>query len=262
MVARRKLKWTLTGLALALFAAIGIPTSWAISGGEDAADGAFPFAVLLSMPQIPEPNGTTRASACSGVLVAPDWVASAGHCFHDATAAKTRVSGQPRYPVIATVGRATVNGPGGVAIEVVDVRQSPTVDFALLRLAEPVTDIAPIALSTEPPTVGETVRMTGWGSGTSASDLDQRPDRLQTGVWVVDGLTGGTVLVRGIAPANVTSACPFDSGAPYFTEGPEGARLVATEIAGPACPHAGQETTARIDAMIPWITAQDPALAP
>jgi hypothetical protein len=257
-----KLKWVVAGVSLALFAAVGIPTSWAISGGEDAQDGAFPFAVLLSMPQIPEPDVTTRASACSGVLIAAEWVASAGHCFHDATAAKTRVSGAPRYAAIATIGRATISGQGGAAVEVVDVRQHPTVDFALLRLASPVTDVAPIKLNTQPPIVGETVRMTGWGTSNSSTALNQRPDRLQTGIWVVDGLTAGTVLMRGRAPATTTSACPFDSGAPYFTEGPGGPLLVATEIAGPACPHAGQETTARIDTMLAWIASQDPTLTP
>jgi V8-like Glu-specific endopeptidase len=258
----RRIRLIVSAVALAVFSVTGITASWAISGGEDAPEGKFGFAVLIDAPAIPNPDGTTRASACSGVLISPVWVATAGHCFHDASAERNRVSGAPRYPATATAGRSTITGPGGETTDVVDVRQHSTVDFALVRLAAPIVDAAPIELSKEVPVPGATVRMTGWGSANSSADLTQRPDRLQTGLWTIARVEADTVLVTGQAPSNQTSACPFDSGAPYFTEDAQGtARLVATEIVGPDCPHAGEETTARVDVLIPWIVEQDPELA-
>jgi secreted trypsin-like serine protease len=257
----RALRWTIGAAALALVGITGVSTSWAVANGEDAADGSFPFAVVLNAPEIPTPDGTTRASACSGVLVSAEWVATAGHCFHDASAARNRVSGAPRFPVTAAVGRTTLSSGDGVELDVVEVRQSPTADFALVRLASPVTDGRPIALSATPPAPGETVRMAGWGSASGLPDLAQRPDRLQTGAWTVTRVTGDTIFATGKSPARNVSACPFDSGAPYFVESADGtAKLVATEVTGPTCPHEGEETTARVDVLIPWIKEQDPTV--
>jgi hypothetical protein len=62
------------------------------------------------------------------------------------------------------------------------------------------------------------------------------------------------VLVRGYSPAADTSACLYDSGAPYFSAPPGAApRLVSVENTGPNCPHAQSETTARIDVLVSWI---------
>ena len=53
----------------------------AIAHGESAPDGAFPFSVLLTMTGLPTPDQGTRDSSCSGALIAPRWVVTAGHCF-------------------------------------------------------------------------------------------------------------------------------------------------------------------------------------
>ena len=62
------------------------------------------------------------------------------------------------------------------------------------------------------------------------------------------------MLVVGYAPSSTTSACLWDSGAPYFSEGANGAvALVSVEIDGPACPHSQEETTGGIDRIADWI---------
>jgi len=57
----------------------------------------------------------------------------------------------------------------------------------------------------------------------------------------------------GTGPEAGTSACPYDSGAPFVGEGDEGPELVATEVSGPECPHTAEETTARTDTLADWI---------
>ena len=161
----------------------------------------------------------------------------------------------------ATAGRATIDGPGGETRVVVDVRQSPTTDFALVKLDSPIENVEPIRLSTRAPVIGDVVRIAGWGSSTAEADLNQRPDRLQTGEFTVLRVTDDNVFLTSADPAKQTSACSFDSGAPYFAESLDGtATLVATEIAGHDCPHTGAETTARVDSMLEWIGEQDPSL--
>src|SRR5262249_51268067 len=147
--------------------------------------------------------------------------------------------------VIATVGRSTLSGTGGTQVAVIDVIQRQDVDFAIAKLAVPVRGVKPLAISRRPPTVGEVIRMTGCGSTDGKKDLSHRSDRAQTGQWRITGVTPTLVRARGFAPLPTTSACPFDSGAPYFSEEtPAQPRLVATEITGQTCPHSQDETTA------------------
>jgi len=243
--------------ALSLLAAVAIwtaPAADAIANGRDVPDGKYTFSAALSMPLITRPDGTTYASACSGSLIAPSWIATAGHCLHDGGG--TRISGPPAYEVRVTVGRATLSGSGGQTRQAVEVRQSPTVDFALVRLNSPINGITPLRLNRVAPRVGTVIRVAGWGSRDSTADLSHRPDRMQTGLARITSLTANHVRTRGFAPSPDTSACPYDSGAPYFRELLTSTVLISTEVGGPDCPHAQDETTARIDTIYSWIMTQ------
>jgi hypothetical protein len=44
--------------------------------------GVYPFSTKLTMTNIPRADGTVYDSACSAALVAPQWIITAGHCFH------------------------------------------------------------------------------------------------------------------------------------------------------------------------------------
>jgi hypothetical protein len=63
---------------------------------------------------------------------------------------------------------------------------------------------------------------------------------------------------RDVALAKAdTSACPYDSGAPYFLECPDGSPvLVSVESTGPDCPHTTPEDTDRVDTLVNWIRVQ------
>jgi hypothetical protein len=234
--------------ALAL-TGIGTGPAAAVADGTPAAPGQYPFAVRLAMTGVPRPDGTSYASACSATLIAPAWILTAGHCFHDAN--RVRVSGPVPYPTTATLNTVDLSRSPGEVRAVVAVRQSSSADVALAQLDRPVADVRPPALATGRPSAGGLLTIAGWGATSSSGPPSTR---LVTGVVRITGITAGTVLVTGYSPARDTSACPYDSGAPYLRlVAGQAPRLASVESTGPACPHTQNETTARVDPLVPWI---------
>ena len=244
-------------LSLLLVGGVGMTPAAAVAHGTPAVAGQYPFAVRLTMTNIPRTDGTTYASACSAGLISPTWIITAGHCFHDVY--RNRVSGATPYPTTATLNTANLASSPGEARSVVEVRQSSTNDIALARLSAPVTDVRPLALNTLRPQRGQLLTLAGWGA---TSSVDPVPSaQLNTGVVKVWSVQSTAILVRGYSPAADTSACLYDSGAPYFTT-PPGAtpRLTSVESTGPNCPHSLSETTSRVDVVVPWIRTIVPDL--
>jgi secreted trypsin-like serine protease len=228
---------------------LGVGTADAVAHGVPAAAGQFPYAVQLTALNIPRPDGTTRNSACSASLIAPQWVVTAGHCFRDVNGVP--VSGPVPYQTIATVGTVDLDNGQGTSVEVVEVQQSPVNDVSIAKLATPVTGVRPVALPDRAPVVGEHLTLAGWG----ATETTTGPSRiLYFGKVQVGSVAGTTAGVHGVWPRPDTSACPYDSGSPYVRTGGYGpATIVSVESDGPACPHAEEETTARIDVIADWI---------
>ena len=225
-------------------------TANAIANGTPVPDGQYSFSTKLTMTGIPRPDGTTADSACSAALIAPQWIVTAGHCFHDVNG--NPVSGPTPYATTATVGRTDLSTASGHVVDVVEVRQAPRGDVALGRLASPITDVTPLPLAAAAPKAGAILRVTGWGATTSVDPVPVT--HLMTGQVKAQRVTGSAVMVVGYAPAPDTSACLWDSGAPYFSESANGgAALVSIESDGPPCPHSQQETTSRVDRIADWI---------
>jgi secreted trypsin-like serine protease len=222
----------------------------AIADGTPVPEGQYRFAVKLTMTDIPRPDGTTYNSACSAALIAPSWIITAGHCFHDVN--RVRVSGPVPYATTATVGRTDLSDTNGAVVDVVSVVQAANADIALAKLAQPVYGVPVLQLSRTAPTIGETLRITGWGAD---NDVNPVPaTHLATGEVQISSVTDDYVGVHGYQPHPDTSACVYDSGAPYFLERPHRPPLlVSVESNGPSCPHTEEETTSRVDDIVDWI---------
>lgn len=246
---RRFLVTAISALSATLtVGALGVAPAAAVANGVAAQEGQFPFAVQLTLDDIVRSDGTTYDSACSGSLISPTWIMTAGHCFHDGD--RNRISGAPRYATTVRLGTADTTDPdAGVTRTVTWVEQSGTNDIAVARLDASVDGVAPLALSTRAPGRGEVLTFAGWGATTSYGPPSQQ---LSWGQVKVSNVRTTTALVKGYWPAKDTSACPYDSGAPYFTGGSDPV-LMSVESGGPACPHRLQETTSRVDVVVPWV---------
>jgi hypothetical protein len=240
-------------LAVGTTTVLAMSPAAAVAHGTPAAPGQFAFAVKLTMTAIPRADGTTYNSGCSAALVSRTWIMTAGHCFHDVRG--VRVSGATPYRTTATLNTANTGTNPGETRDVVEVRQAPNgADIALARLSAPVTDVAPLALNTQRPAPGQVLTIAGWGATSSVAP--QPSPQLYSGQVRITSVASTTVLVTGYAPARDTSACLYDSGAPYVAGSP--ARLVSVESTGPNCPHTQNETTARVDPLVAWVRSVAP----
>jgi hypothetical protein len=215
----------------------------AIAHGERPAAGKYAFSAKLTMTGIPTGDGDRRDSWCSGSLIAPRWVITAGHCFRDARGKH----------VSRTVAKKTTATVGSRTVPVIAAYQAPDHDVALAELGSPIDGVRPIRVGAEPPRVGDRLRLTGFGGLTG--DEDAPSPGLRTGVFEVDEVRDTTLNMSGSRPAGDPSACPHDSGGPYFREGKDGtATLLAVVSTGPLCPHAGADFAARTDQLAGWIS--------
>lgn len=236
-------------IALAVGAAIMAIAGpvYAIANGDPVPEGRYGFAVKLTATNIPRPDGSSYDSACSAALIAPQWVITAGHCFHDVN--RVPVSGPVPYPTTVTILRGR---DAATVANIVEVRQAPSGDIALARLDSAVTEVAPLELSRWHARQGDVLRVAGWGKTDPSQTSPVSAPR--TGEVTVTSVTRTVVKVVGRAPSTTTSACTYDSGAPYFLESPRHRTyLVSVESDGPTCPHSQEETTTRVEYVLPWI---------
>jgi secreted trypsin-like serine protease len=184
------------------------PPSTDVVGGTRAAQGEFPFMVRLSM-------------GCGGALYTNQIVLTAAHCV-SRTGANTSIT--------ATVGVVDLNSTSAKKIKSTYVYRSPTYDtstggdWALIKLASPVTGLATLPIATTTAYNSGTFTIAGWGSA-SEGGAQQRYMLKASVPFVSDatcrtysgysGLVASDEICAGYA-AGGTDTCQGDSGGPMF----------------------------------------------
>ncbi|MCY1136577.1 trypsin-like serine protease [Actinoplanes sp. Pm04-4] len=235
----RTLKGRRAGLlaaAVASTALIGAP-AYGIAGGTEAAAGAYPFVAQVAV---------SDSFACTGSLVAPQWIVTAADCFGPGA------TDRPAQPTTVTIGRSSLaaNATGRVRA-VTSLVRHPGGAVVLARLDAPVTDITPVTIATAPPTAGETLRSAGYGR-TATTWI---PGTLSTADFAVDTVADAAI---DVTPSGDVSTCKGDAGGPLFRAGTP-AQLVALNAASWQGGCLGESETrrggtgARLDTLADWV---------
>lgn len=190
--------------------------------------------------------------SCSGALVAPQWLVTAGSCFADSAA----TTGAPSAETTATIGGGVLSGDSGQVRRVDRIVPRSDRDLVLARLDRPVSGITPVALASGQPGAGEALQASGYGR-TAETWV---PDRPHTGDFTVQAVRPGMLELRGAGAE--ASICKGDAGGPILRETADGVELVG--VAGGSWQHGclGENTdkrgatAARTDNVAAWVGAQ------
>ncbi|MCX4708774.1 FG-GAP-like repeat-containing protein [Streptomyces griseus] len=215
--------------------------------GDAVADGTYAFTAKLDIGE-----GDTKR-ACTGSLVDAQWILTASSCF--------AAAGQPAFPLpagapaqktTATIGRTDLTGTGGKVVEVTELVSRSDRDLVMAKLAQPVTDIAPVLLADSAPVAGESLRAVGYGR-TASSWV---PDRLHAGTFDVTATGATTVAVTRDGGA----ICKGDAGGPALREQNGTVLLAAVHSASWGAGCFGSDETrpgaveSRTDDLTDWVT--------
>jgi trypsin len=235
----------------------------AVVGGKPVPEGQFPYVANVQI---------MGAFGCTGTLIAPQWVLSAGHCGSSTGSLSQGLVPAPvAWPAAAykvTLGTVWADGHGGethsVSQVLVDsdyvVTNGTGNDVTLMKLDGPTT-IAPMRIAA----VGERgswragAMTTVAGFGTTSEKSQSPPDRMQfaqvpitsddycanaypngLGAAANDGSFDAKTMVCAGYPQGGTDTCEGDSGGPLLGSVGREYRLAAATSFGSGCAEAGK----------------------
>ena len=219
-----------------------------VVGGSMVPPGKWPDAAAVLGPK-----GT-----CSGTLIAPDIVLTAGHC--------TKIEADE-----VVIDTTNYNGLGGQRRGVVSVTAYPSYetsfDVAVVVLDRPIDGIAPRALASKCTYAGfsadTTVHLVGFGL-TQADGGGTNTSLREAMAPVLDpDCSGGNGCRDAASPdgefvagGGGSDSCFGDSGGPVYLDTDRGPVLIASVsrgLAGNPEPCGGAGIYVRIDKLVPWI---------
>ena len=230
-------------LATASLAAAATP-SMAVVGGNDASPGEYPAVAQISYGLF----------SCTGTLIAPDVVLTAGHCSSiDAGTVGTPVT-WPAPLIDVRIGSHRDGDGERVPVKGVVAHQNYLAtkgyDISLLRLSR-ASSKAPVKVagageraSWSPGTLGT---IAGWGLTTEDGDppsvLQEAQVPITTDAYcagAVPAFDARTMVCAGY-PEGGVDTCQGDSGGPMFGRGSDGGlRVVGTTSFGEGCARPGK----------------------
>ncbi|MET8682846.1 trypsin-like serine protease, partial [Streptomyces sp. NPDC004732] len=182
---------TICAPAIAMLATA--PAAHALTG-DRAPAGDHSFTAQLHI------GGKDPLRGCSGAVVSKQWLLTATSCFATTPGADVP-AGKPALKSTATVGKQS--------IDIIEVVPRDDRDVAMVRLAQPVADVAPVPVASDAPATGETLT----GAGFGRTKTTWVPDALHTGSFRVDSTDSTTAALTGLDGASV---CKGDAGGPLL----------------------------------------------
>jgi trypsin len=240
-------------------------SSPAIVGGHDA--GAYPSVARITFGE---------SFLCTGTLIAPNWVLTAGHCGSITGAAVATPASWPAPLIDVRIGGHTDTQGEQVPVSQAIVEPSYLAtsgyDVTLLKLSRNAAETpTPVSGSGETalwaPGTSETI--VGWGTteedGDTPSTLQEANVPITTDAYCSGAYSDfdpKTMICAGF-PQGGVDTCQGDSGGPMFGHTSAGAlRVVGATSFGEGCARAGKPGVyARVGdtALREWIRSQAPA---
>jgi trypsin len=245
--------------------AVAPASSPAIVGGHDA--GSYPSVARITFGQ---------SFLCTGTLIAPNWVLTAGHCGSITGAAVATPAAWPAPLIDVQIGGHTDTQGEKVPVSQAVVEPSYLAtsgyDITLLKLSRnaaegptPVSGTSETALWS--PGTSETI--VGWGTTSEGGDLPSTLQEANVPITTDAYCSGAysdfdpkTMVCAGF-PQGGVDTCQGDSGGPMFGHTSTGAlRVVGATSFGEGCAEPGKPGVyARVGdtALREWIRSQAPA---